>query len=428
MKTTKRGTLAWALLAAVMLPVSVVRAGNDDGILVGGQAALTGGAVTAIASDGAAAWYNPAGLARITRHSFDINASAYGISLISADNLFTLPNGQTASADAVDWQLIPTALSYSRVLSARVVGSFGVFIPYTTDLDLRASITQPDGTEWLIGLDQVRNEYDYIASIGVRVSETLRVGVALHGIYVSLENNVQLASGTPGLSERTFLSTSQHEVRGEYGLRLAVGVQWTPVARLELGVSAQTPTLTGFRRIASDNVSGLYPGGMQGVFESQHVDGVRQPWDLSTPFLLRAGAAYRVGRAQLLADGSLSSPLDTEGTSLDRRLSGNARVGVLVHHSELLSYGMGAFSDRNGLREAYANFYGVSGGVRMASNYTISEGQRQLTFATTLAGRYAYGAGKAEAASLDQDVQGDPPYADLRVHELAFNLGGGVTF
>lgn len=64
---------------------------------------------------------------------------------------------------------------------------------------------------------------------------------------------------------------------------------------------------------------------------------------------------------------------------------------MLVTQSEELSYGAGLFSDRNGSRESQPSYVGVAGGLRIASNYVIREGERRLTFATTLAGRDAYG-------------------------------------
>jgi hypothetical protein len=424
---SSRRRARWAVQVALSLLASHARAGNDDGILVGGQAALVGGAVTATANDGAAAWYNPAGLAQVERHSFDINASAYGISAQHASNLFTLPDGQTSDAQVTDWQLVPSAISYTRVLG-RVVGSFGIFIPSTTDADLRASLRQADGTRWTFGIDDVRNEYNYIASLGFKLSEALRVGVALHGIYVSSETMLQIASGTPGISAQPFLSVSLHEARADYGLRVGLGVQWTATPKLALGLALQTPTLTGFRRIDSDTASGSYGGGAQGGFESVHTSALRQPWDISTPLHVRMGAAYTLGRAQLSLDGSYSSRLNTEGTSFDRRDNVNVRVGALYTQSERLSYGAGLFSDRNGFREAAPSFVGVAGGVRMASDFTISEGQRRLTFVTTLAGRYAYGWGHVDGIEFVSITETRSTRAPMQVHELAFNLGSAVTF
>jgi hypothetical protein len=415
-----------AVLLALSIPCGA-RAGNDDGILVGGQAALVGGAITAITSDGAAAWYNPAGLARIERHSFDINASAYGISATTAHDFFTLPDGQTSNASVVDWQLIPSALSYTRVLSERVVGSFGVFIPSTSDADLRASLTQANGMRWTVGLDEVRNEYDYIASVGIRVRDNLRVGVALHGVYISDETMIQVGAGTPGMpTTQLFEVSSEHETRSDYAARLGLGVQWTPRPGLDLGLSLQTPTLTGFRRIARDVITGSYVGSDTASYESEHVHALRKPFDVSTPLFVRMGAAYTTGRIQWLCDGSISTPIDGVGASQDRRLNGNVRLGALVTQSAKLSYGAGLFSDRSSYRQPQPNFFGFAGGVRIASDYTLKEGQRALTFATTLAGRYAYGWGDVQAVSLRDDVR--QPHARLQVHELTFNLGGSVTF
>ncbi|HEX5660229.1 MAG TPA: hypothetical protein VFX59_23705, partial [Polyangiales bacterium] len=362
-----------------------------------------------------------------TRHSFDINASAYGVSMTRANNLFALPDGTTSDARLVDWQLVPSALSYSRMLGDRVVGSFGVFIPYTTDVDLRAPLRQLGGGNWTFGIDSVRNEYDYMASIGVRVRDDLRVGVTLNGVYVSTENLALVATGTPGASDAPFFNVVQHETRGEYGLRLGVGVQWTPRPELELGLAVQSPTLTGFRSLKQDSVNASYLGSaMGGNYMSSHVDELSKPFDLSTPLFVRAGAAYALGRLQLLLDGSFSAPLDAQGKSFDRRVNGNVRLGALFTQGERLLYGFGVFSDRNGYRDASSSYLGCAGGVRLATHYTIEEGQRRLTFATTLAGRYAYGWGSAQVLLLSDE--GPRPSADLKVHELAFNLGGSVTF
>jgi hypothetical protein len=419
------------MVAGLSLCAGQAHAGNDDGILVGGQAALVGGALTAITDDGASAWYNPAGLARITRHSFDINASAYGISVSRAQRLFELPGGQTADASVVDWQLVPSALSYSRVLSERVVGSLGVFIPSTTDGDLRASFGQEGSSRWTVGLDQLRNEYDYMASVGIRLRDDLRIGVTLSGVYVSSELMALVASGMNSTvpSDQPYFVATAHETRGEYGLRLGVGVQWTVRPGLELGLAVQTPTMTAFRSVKTDSVSAANLGGaMGGIYEGRHVDRLAKPFDLSTPLFVRLGAAYQVGRAQLLLDGSLSSPLDAEGTSFDRKLSGNVRAGALFTQSERLTYGFGAFTDRSGSRDDNPSYLGCSGGVRLSTHYTIQEGQRRLTFATTLAGRYAYGWGSTGGTVFLSQTEQRTTRAELTVHELAFNLGGSVTF
>jgi long-chain fatty acid transport protein len=422
-----------ALLAFVLsLFSSQVQAGNDDGILVGSQAALTGGAVTATVSDGTAGWYNPAGLTQLKRHSLDINASVYGINVVSTENLFTLPDGTESGASVVDWVLVPSALAYSRRINERVVASFGIFVPKTTDLDLRTAVSEGNGRRWVVGIDQVENEYDYVASVGVSITDTLSIGAAVHGIYISYEENTTVGVGTPGSSSADFVTTSLHSTTGDYGLRLGLGVQWQPVPDLKLGFSMQTPTLTAYRDVTDTVVSSVaVPDSQIASFQTSRDVGLKSIWDASTPLMMRAGMATTIGNLQLLVDGSLTSSLRSEQEELARKWTGNLRLAVQYTFSERLAMGIGAFSDLTGNRKPDVDYVGLAGGVRLNRPFTIKENDRPLTFFTSLAGRYAYGFGFSQGIVFTGDggIDGiEEKAVRIQAHEMAFNLGGGVTF
>ncbi len=69
--------VATATALLTLSATHVAFAGNDDENLLGTEAALTGGAVTATVSDGSAVYYNPAGIAAGTQDKLDVSGSAY---------------------------------------------------------------------------------------------------------------------------------------------------------------------------------------------------------------------------------------------------------------------------------------------------------------------------------------------------------------
>lgn len=417
--------LAWSVAPRRAL------AGNDEGILIGNQAVLTGGAVTAIVSDGTSAWYNPAGLALLERATFDVNGSTYGISYGTSKNLFTLPGGRRDSASVIDWQLIPTALSYARRLTPKLVGAFGVFVPHATDSDLRAAVSQPDGSRWVFGLDQLRNDYAYVLSVSVKTHQSFRWGVALHGVYISNEETQQLGIGRPDTPDSPFVLLSEHLLSEDYGARVGLGLQWTPVPRFSLGASLQTPTLTIFRSTADDRLSSINAE-MSASFDAKREDSFKSVWEWSTPLALRVGFAYTVDRVQYLLDGTFYTAVESGRHALDRKLSGNARAGCLIKLSDKLTLGSGLFSDLNGRRGVGAHFVGAAAGLQFAESWHLLENGKPLTFTTTLGLRYAYGWGKTQGIRItDADVtQAELSLTSvrLRVHEAALNLGAGVSY
>src|SRR6188768_508013 len=128
--TAANFALAASMTGAALVP-GLAHAGNDDAVLLGNQAMITGGAVTAIVSDGASAWYNPAGLGLSARNRFDVTGSVYGVNIYQVKSAFALPDGTTANAAKTDWVLVPTVLSFVRELGDDWVASVGIFIPRT---------------------------------------------------------------------------------------------------------------------------------------------------------------------------------------------------------------------------------------------------------------------------------------------------------
>ena len=139
-------SLARPLWVAVLLALPLrARAGNDDGILLGNDAALTAGAVVATVNDGSALWYNPAGLAMSTKDSIDVGASAFALRRYDMPGLIRADGGSGGDASFTEIVSIPSALTYVRRFSVNTVGGLALFASEVSDDSLRTSLTVPIG-------------------------------------------------------------------------------------------------------------------------------------------------------------------------------------------------------------------------------------------------------------------------------------------
>jgi hypothetical protein len=416
---------------------TIAHAGNDDGVLVGNQAIITGGAVTSIVSDGASAWYNPAGLGLSSRNQLDVTGSAYGLNIYKTDALFVGPDGQTANAGVTDWVLVPSLMSFVREVSDDLVGGLAIFIPRTHDFDLRTSVQGEGGEQFAATVNSALYEYDYALMLAKRFGPNLRVGMTAAGVYVSGREFVQVAGGAPDDASAGFYNGSSSMLVGNYGLRLTAGVQWEPARNWDLGLSIQSPMLTGWSDVSRTvTESSLAPGAADAHFSVSEQQGPVAVWDFTTPARLRIGVAYQLGKTQLLLDGDISSPLDVpdelpEGALYDREWVPNGRIGMLHVVSPAMTAGAGVFTDLSGEKDFKMSFAGVAFGLELSTAHTVDEKARDLTFSTTLGGRYAYGWGDLSGRRLSVEggqLVAQPIAAAAHVHELAFNLGGGVNF
>jgi hypothetical protein len=427
----------FALTASITLAAVAAHAGNDDAVLLGNQAMLTGGAVTAIVADGASAWFNPAGLGHAQRNQLDVTGSAYGINVYQAKSLLVLPDGSSSDAKVTDWVLVPSVLSYTRELNEDTVVSFGLFVPRTNDFELRTGVTTNLDQTVAATVTTILNEYDYSLSIARRFGSKLRLGATLAGIYLSRRDFTQVALGTSGAIDQPFYTGSDYTTEGDYGLRMTLGVQWEFAPDWVLGASLQSPIFTGWSDVGSTLAEGAAgPEAGLTAFTLSGQQGVVGVWDFTTPARLRAGVAYQLGDTQLLLDGDVSTPIELpqelpDATFFDREWVANARVGLLHVVRPGLTAGGGVFTDLSGRKQFKTQFAGVALGVELESQHTADEQKRELTFSTTLGVRYAYGWGDVQGVRLVSDgtqLTQQPASAPVTVHEVALNVGGGVDF
>ena len=84
-----RGASVVVLVCATLAPV-VASAGNNDQVNAGIDVTLTGGAVVANVYTGASLWYNPAGIARISKSSLELSGVTLTVQVDKVPGLLTV--------------------------------------------------------------------------------------------------------------------------------------------------------------------------------------------------------------------------------------------------------------------------------------------------------------------------------------------------
>ncbi|MEZ4257256.1 MAG: hypothetical protein R3A78_16320, partial [Polyangiales bacterium] len=102
---------------------------------------MTGGAVVATVDDGSATYYNPAGLANIKEHQFDLSASVYALRFYHESAFLHTVGGASRDASVTEFVTAPTAITYVRQLADDVSLGLGYFLPQTENFLLRESLS-----------------------------------------------------------------------------------------------------------------------------------------------------------------------------------------------------------------------------------------------------------------------------------------------
>jgi hypothetical protein len=432
-------------LLAPLLSVQRARAGNDDGVLLGNEAALTGGALTANVSDGSALWYNPAGLAAAGENdSVDVTASAFVLRRYRMPSLLSSNDDNNGSGSFTEVVTIPSALTYLRRVHPRLTLGLGLFSPQVNDVVLRSTLETTGNldTAWQLLIAQKQSQYYAAGGLGWAITPRVSVGLTVMGGYFNAVTSSQ-TTGAVNDAAGNLVVFSVQSLRDEVtalGLEARLGLMARVHRAVSLGASLSGPGMTvyGARRVQGfQGNAGTVDSGVPLDFLPVNSDESGGQVGVYAPFKARFGVTYRPpwGGA-ISADADFASRAKNADLDLDRVFTWNARLGGTAPLSERLLVGAGVFSDRGPDRKSPdgtgpVHFYGLTLGGTYSTVRKLAPGERRdaLTFASTAALRYAHGTGKALGYFFDGDT-GDnyEQPVDLTIDEVSLHLGSSVYF
>ena len=438
-----RRVMGLVALSLALAPATA-RAGNDDEVPIGNQAALAAGAVTATGSDGASAWYNPAGIAAVGEGTVDVSGSAFALRHYRMPAFLSAATGEYENAQSTELVSIPSALSLVRRLSDDVRFGFGLFVPRSGDVGVRETLyIDAPASAWILDLESSSQSYHAGATIAVRAHDTLRVGFTLGAVYNTESGRGEFYGGVIAPDGTTAVAGTTIDVSAwTVGVEAAAGIQWDPTDSLSLGLSVRSPSLDVYSSLEVDTVTTTaVAGGMESPIvsllpEMVSEDGVEGA-SLAPP-RVRASIAWRSPHGWLAIDGDVQPAWSDDEFQIEREAVVNVRVGGIFTVAEGVSIGAGFFTDRSAepepveLTDTRVHFYGGTVGLTLDNVHALAEDEDadRIVFSSTVAARYAYGTGEVAGLYVDYTTEDAvvPRIGDVEVHEVGLHIGSALYF
>jgi opacity protein-like surface antigen len=448
--------LAWPVLFGFLaVSPSAARAGNEDELFVGNQAAMVGGSIAAVVKDASSTWYNPAGLGAVERDQVDVSATVYTLRLYSSPKFISAVTGESDDGAVTEFVVAPSQIAYVRRFKEGLALGLGYFMPRSSNYVLRESLSagrSAERSEWQIAASIAEAQHIGAAALGYSVSPRIRVGASLIGGYVASTQSFSLfGSASQDRQPVAAAATTVIGTTSRISLQLGLGMQLDLTDAVALGITLRGPEVmlhdaadSSANATVASRVDPAMPvlGTAQQQIEDSHgVDVIKAG---------RAGLsiAYQFARGWVSAEIDIQPKLRREAIEVDRRTTLNGRLGFYYAFLPSVAFGVGLFTDRSPEAKKWdfvsgsGDFYGATLGLELSNEHVLAptEAVKSLVFTSVFALRYAYSDGSFGRTVVDPSQLGNGELiseedaafvarkGSLSVHEIGLYVGSGLRF
>ncbi|MCB9789104.1 MAG: outer membrane protein transport protein [Deltaproteobacteria bacterium] len=440
---------ALSLVLVLSMPAA---AGNDDEVFFSGDAAMSGGAVTAMSRSGASLMYNPAGLANLREDTVNLSLSALTWRRSAVPDLLRSSAGERSGGTLVEFLVVPAALAYVRPIAERLRLAFGLFQVRSASFRLQSAlalVAADDTTQdWQLAVAVSEETYDGSIGLGWGVGDSLSLGVSLHILFDTGSTSIQLggASTAPGATTpEAFAGQSAMGVGSVWSWRPTFGLQWQATEHIRLGLAVAPPSLlihaSRSRSMFIDTKQVPSLGDPEGDFVGDQGRETKTGFEPVAPARIRASLALTVGEHWLAIDGDYQPPRKQSEVNSARDGVWNLRLGGQLAVGGPFRIGAGLFTDRGAARDVEdfgsrrVDFYGGSMGLHFGKTraFAPEEEDDDIHFDSAFGVRYAYGRGDIGGLLVDADLKSSAeavtfPTTVIRIHELSIYLSSTLMF
>lgn len=354
-----------SIVSGCLVGAGVVQADpfHYNNVIIGERAQGMGGAYCAVSDDASGVYYNPAGLAFAQSNDISGSANAFYSKKIVFKDVFVGQNF-TETSNGTFAPFFGVMQKLDRFLPGLVAG----FAYYTLDTELtdQNDVVKDARVSSTSTYNTLRRTINRRASsvgasggLGYRIAPNLSLGFTL--TYTNSDDLVQnylmidqTETDSAGTATRMIRSQNTRERTTLYGMETALGVQWSPLAKLALGLTIRKGKYASQKYEQQTDYMIVGAGEVATEKKSKNPVG-------SAPLQVRTGVAYFASPKLLVTSDLIYidsvKDMDTDYSLKDLNQKSavtNYAVGAEYYLTPSIPLRLGAFTNNDSRRKATA--------------------------------------------------------------------------